>query len=406
MIKRLRMAEIRLSGVWSSFLSGVGPSFCPNSYLGAWLLAIAISAGFNPTARADEQQKNPDDQLRHVEEQRSQHHRMAAEWDRQTQSLAREKKKLTALLTEKAQEISHHERLLTAIERRLADLRQDMARQYRRYEKASEHHRAALSMLPILIRQPPLSVLLYSPSAHHGRRHIRMISSLLTTARLTLDQQEHQWLSLRQLHQENTKTHANLAQTTRQWEQRREEMITMLEQHRHNQADFKQRAGKARQQAQRLEQRAHDLRTLIEKLAADRASSSDHGSTSTLEGLTIPAHLPAVGMTSIIDSGKGNVIRILPRSQAQVVAPADGRVVYAGPFRSYGIIIIIDHGKGDHSVLTGLDRTFVLADQHVIMAEPLGEMSSEDGTSLHWEVRRSGALIDPAPWLSIVENKG
>ena len=59
---------------------------------------------------------------------------------------------------------------------------------------------------------------------------------------------------------------------------------------------------------------------------------------------------------------------------AQVVAPHDGQVVFRGPFRSYGELLIIEHRDGYHTLLAGLGRTDVVVGQWVLAGEPVGVM--------------------------------
>ena len=98
-------------------------------------------------------------------------------------------------------------------------------------------------------------------------------------------------------------------------------------------------------------------------------------------------------------SSKGIMIETRPGTP--VLAPYDGQVVFRGPFRSYGEILIIQHGGGYHSVLAGLGRSDAAVGQWVLAGEPVGMMGSpQDGnTRLYVELRRDGHPIDPAPWL-------
>lgn len=95
------------------------------------------------------------------------------------------------------------------------------------------------------------------------------------------------------------------------------------------------------------------------------------------------------------------------RADAQVVAPFDGRVVYAGPFRSYGLILIIDHGGGYHTLLAGLARVDIVVNQWLLGGEPVGAMSSTQSksTRLYLEIRRRGHPINPLPWLAAQPSK-
>jgi len=105
-------------------------------------------------------------------------------------------------------------------------------------------------------------------------------------------------------------------------------------------------------------------------------------------------------------NSKGIVFRT--RHAAQITSPCDGWIVYAGPFRSYGQLLIINAGGGYHVLLAGMTRIDVQPGQFVLAAEPVGTMSeapptvkqSSEETSpvLYVEFRKDGRPIDPAPW--------
>jgi septal ring factor EnvC (AmiA/AmiB activator) len=109
---------------------------------------------------------------------------------------------------------------------------------------------------------------------------------------------------------------------------------------------------------------------------------------------------PAAGETS-----KG--LTILSHNSARVVAPYDGRVVYAGPFRSYGQILIIDHGGRYHTLLAGLEGISAVVGQWLLAGEPVATMSSDTDRrpELYLELRRTGEAIDPLPWLDEIDSK-
>lgn len=116
--------------------------------------------------------------------------------------------------------------------------------------------------------------------------------------------------------------------------------------------------------------------------------------------------LPAEGrIVSGFGDGSGSRSRgitIAARPGAQVVAPYEGRVAYAGQFRGYGLLLIIAHGGGYHSLLTGLSRLDSTPGQWVLAGEPVGvmETSGSDDTRLYVELRHNGQPINPIPWLT------
>ncbi|HJR23746.1 MAG TPA: peptidoglycan DD-metalloendopeptidase family protein [Dongiaceae bacterium] len=98
--------------------------------------------------------------------------------------------------------------------------------------------------------------------------------------------------------------------------------------------------------------------------------------------------------------GEGKGLVIATRAGAQVVTPFDGQIVFEGPFRSYGQILIIEHRGGYHTVLAGLSHVDVVVGQWLKAGEPVGAMidTAQGRPQLYVELRRSGQPFDPAPW--------
>jgi septal ring factor EnvC (AmiA/AmiB activator) len=103
------------------------------------------------------------------------------------------------------------------------------------------------------------------------------------------------------------------------------------------------------------------------------------------------------------NTSKGIVIET--RRGAQITAPCDGWVVYAGEFRSYRQLLIINAGDGYHVLLAGLSHIDVQVGQFVLAAEPVGTMAPEPAGKtqdsapvLYVEFRKEGRPIDPEPW--------
>jgi murein hydrolase activator len=106
---------------------------------------------------------------------------------------------------------------------------------------------------------------------------------------------------------------------------------------------------------------------------------------------------------------------------AEITAPCDGWVVYAGPFRSYGQLLILNAGGGYHVLLAGMERISVDLGQFVLTGEPVAVMgggltgggpqvSTAGATGakqpvLYVEFRKDGAPIDPSPWWAINEGE-
>ena len=102
-------------------------------------------------------------------------------------------------------------------------------------------------------------------------------------------------------------------------------------------------------------------------------------------------------------------VSISSRPGAQITAPCDGWVVYAGPFRNYGQLLILNAGDGYHVLLAGMDRISVDLGQFVVTGEPVAVMGGRvqspaaiaTGSGqpvLYVEFRKDGTPVDSGPW--------
>jgi septal ring factor EnvC (AmiA/AmiB activator) len=96
-------------------------------------------------------------------------------------------------------------------------------------------------------------------------------------------------------------------------------------------------------------------------------------------------------------------IEIAAPSGTPVTAIAPGRVLFAGWFRGYGQMVILDHGGGDLTVSGYLDEVHVAAGDSVEGGRPIGsvgETGSASGPGLYFEIRHDGKAVDPLLWLA------
>lgn len=108
---------------------------------------------------------------------------------------------------------------------------------------------------------------------------------------------------------------------------------------------------------------------------------------------------------------------IATRPGSNVTSPADGWVVYSGPFRSFGQLLILNTGDGYHVLLAGMDRIDAELGQFVLTGEPVGVMGATQWASastfglgstqpiLYVEFRKDGRAIDPTPWWERTEEE-
>jgi murein hydrolase activator len=199
-----------------------------------------------------------------------------------------------------------------------------------------------------------------------------------------------------------------------------------------------------------LSRQVDSLQGLIAKMEQDLKSAAKAAATASLQGapaapngkpnvgaLKDPARLsPAIAFASakgllafpvngtrIRDfggsDGAGGVqkgISLAARAGAQVTTPCDGWVVYAGPFRSYGQLLILNAGGGYHVLIAGMERISVNIGQFVLTGEPVATMGSASQVAsilatsasqpvLYVEFRKDGTPIDPGPWWAANEGE-
>ena len=198
-----------------------------------------------------------------------------------------------------------------------------------------------------------------------------------------------------------------------------------------------------------LSRQVDTLQGLIAKMEQDLKSAAKAAATASLQGapaangkpnlgaLKDPARLsPAIAFASAkglfalpvngtkirefgSSDGAGGVekgISLATRAGAQVTTPCDGWVVYAGPFRSYGQLLILNAGGGYHVLIAGMERISVNIGQFVLTGEPVATMRTTSQVPsilatnagqpvLYIEFRKDGTPIDPSPWWATNEGE-
>ncbi len=208
---------------------------------------------------------------------------------------------------------------------------------------------------------------------------------------------------------------------------RSQAIATALDKDRQNVADLLKRKADLRRQtaaqaastgarSAKLAAEAQDLRDLLDKLAKEKQGSPAGPKPDNIRPFPAAAGslVPPVSGDIVTrfgtpdaagSSNRGIVLETRPG--AAVVAPFDGQILFRGPFRSYGEILIIQHDGGYHSLLAGLARSDAAVGQWVLAGEPVGIMgpSKDSNPRLYMELRRDGHPIDPVPWLGKSDSK-
>ena len=162
----------------------------------------------------------------------------------------------------------------------------------------------------------------------------------------------------------------------------------------------------------RLEQ-AGDLRERLARLSGPlpRPARPDQAGAAPAEADARPSgpppyRLPVVGqlvtgMGEVNDSGvRARGLTLVTQPGAQAIAPTAGRVVFAGPYRDYGQILIIDHGGGWTTLITGLHRLTTRVGDAVRQGDPVG-VTGARRSNITVELRRNGRPVDIIPLVGL-----
>jgi len=402
--------------------------------------------------------QSPED-LEQIQEQIDQGKIEATELKQRAEELAKDVARLQQSVIKSAAEVQDAEAEATRLERELADLAQreqqgaadlDVKRaQLSQTLMALERLSLRPTAAAFLSDRSPVdearaAMLLAAATQSLDQRARQLQSDLAEIQELreaaaerqkeltaTVDRLANENLRLASLLKEKSKLQqATLAQSQEQKKRQAElasqakSLKDLLERLEASQAEEEERRKAAEAEAARKEAEAAERKARQEAEQAEednetqQASAAKSGPAPAIRLQPPPADLPAFpanpgGLTrpargeiaakfgqttEAFGEGKGVVIET--RSGAQVVSPFDGQIVFEGPFRSYGQILIIEHRGGYHTVLAGLAHVEVIVGQWLKAGEPVGAMidTAEGRPQLYVELRRSGQPFDPAPW--------
>ena len=182
-------------------------------------------------------------------------------------------------------------------------------------------------------------------------------------------------------------------------EKQRQEKLRRQEEERRRLAELK--AAEARRAAEETKKLEEKQRADLIKFKPEVINEVGENFVKAKGHLLRPARGPVVtaygeqmskGVTS-----KGIIIKT--RSQAQVISPYDGTVIFAGPFRGYGNLIIIEHGQGYLSLLAGLEEVDCELGQMLLAGEPVGQMPESGDARLYVALRKDDRPVNPLTWI-------
>ena len=360
-------------------------------------------------------------------------------------ALGEDRRKLNQSLIETANRLRAVEARMSAADARLKTLEDN-----ERTVRASLSGRRAtiaevLAALQRIGRRPPPALMVTPQDALTAVRTAILLGAVLPEMRVEAEALAADLAELLKVRREIGTERETQSRDLASLGEERSRMSLLVEERQRRQADAEKALAAEHQRAVALARQADNLKDLIGWLekdvasaarAADAANRSSDGRSapadarSNLAALKDPGRLtPAIAFASARGvlplpvngvkvrefgasdglGGSEKGLSIASRTGAQVTAPCDGWVVYAGPFRSYGQLLILNAGGGYHVLLAGMERISVDLGQFVLTGEPVAVMGGGPRTAaavaigssqpiLYVEFRKDGTPIDPGPW--------
>jgi len=359
-------------------------------------------------------------------------------------ALGEDRRKLTEALLATAGRLRVAENHIAGTEARLKKL----ADNERAIRQSLDGRRAIiieiLAALERIGRRPPPAVITAPEDALTSVRTAMLLGAVLPEMRGEAEALAADLLELARVRNEMKLEREALGRDVAAFSDDQQRMSLLVQERQKKQAEAEKALDSQRQHIAQLARQADNLKDLIAKLERDSAARPGAEKPPTppegkpnFAALKDPGRLaPAIAFASakgalplpvngirIRDFGSPDGLGgtekglwIASRAAAQVTAPCDGWVVYAGPFRSYGQLLILNAGGGYHILLAGMERISVDPGQFVLTGEPVAVMGGGPqsaaavaiGSSqpvLYVEFRKDGTPVDPSPWWATTDSE-
>lgn len=406
----------------------------------ALLIAAALALGQAHAAPPEKSGKKLEDVEKALEAGRQKETVLS----REAESLSKEAEGLRTKAIEAARTTQDREEEITTIERKLDKLNAELASRTTALGGKRTQLIQLLAALERIAIQPP-EALIAMPGAPSDtirsalliRAAVPAIEDRSRTLQAELDE-------LAELRADIATRRRQLASALDSLRQEREQLDRMAEQKSKVAAATEEQKTALAKRNAKLASEARDIRELLEKLESVRpkipppkpvppTEKADRGDLQPRPPApsASPAPEAQVALRPPVESSagramlpvRGQIIRtfgqegpagglekgitIETRPDARVVAPFDGQVAFAGPFRGYGQILIIEQTDGYHTILVGLSRIDGVVGQNVVAGEPVGLMGNpENGRpALYVELRRNGRPVNPVSVLTARNDK-
>lgn len=312
-----------------------------------------------------------------------------------------------------AEEIQQNEKSLGVLETRIATL---SAEEDALTEKLEQDYASIADLILALERMrriPPESLIVRPGAPLKTAQSAMLLQSVLPAVDKRATQLSDDLKRLAEIAAALEKDKASALEKQRDLAEKHGSMQTLIAKreklYSSTQQDYAQRK-KAVEQLSREARTLMDLLARLENEEEKRRNTPAAQKVAHIYGGAIPdtgaARLPVAGTVTEVFGRPNSIgatsqgLTIESRPGSLVVAPMGGIVRFAGAFKNYGNMVIIEHKDGYHSLIGGLHSVDTAEESRVKPGEPIGQLplsSSRGGSpALYYELRYKGQPVNPA----------
>ena len=358
-------------------------------------LAFILFTGTTLAAPSDAQQK-----LQTVEKQFSERKAAAAALEQKSRQTSEDLESLRHKLIEATEALDVKEAEQNHLQDKLDDLAHDVETKNAALAGEKQKFSVLTEALVELSRQPPESFFLRTGLTNDHIHQVILLRSVLPRLREQTDILAHDLGALGELKLQLAEQRRLTAAAEKNLTDQSEKLDQLIQVRQGYLQRTEEQKEAIATQLVSLANEAKDLHQLLEKVTPRRGP----GRQGFTRGLSSVLKPPVVGHVlrhfgeRDADGVTSDGVTFVALPGAPVVAPASGRVVFAGPFRGYGKIIILQHDGGYHSFLAGFGRIDAEMDEDVEAGEPLGVLPvmGTPRAELYFEWRHNDQPADPA----------
>ena len=408
--------------------------------------ALADPAPPNPPAADDQQRADKEMELRGVEDTMRQSEEQRRAIETEIDSVRADRARLSAALIETTAKVQDAERGAAAAADQLSGLNATADELSRSLARRRGIIADVLAALQRMGSNPPPAILVKPGDMSDAVRAATVMSALIPELKSEIETARRELGDLAKTRESIARERDQLTEKGKALAADKMRLGALIDARQQSLASAQDALGSQQQRAAELAKKAGSLKDLISRLDSETAARNAAAAAAHAAEVAVANDIEARAQAArgaeparlkpeiAFADAKGRVplpvagailrtfgssddfggiergVSVATPAGATVSAPADGAVLFAGVYRTYGQLLIIDAGGGYYVLLAGMDRINVQSGQSVLAGEPVGAMG--DGSArmaaaaavgagrpvLYIELRKDGTAIDPGPW--------